>query len=324
MNEKIDIQKVMMAYLHAIRPAMDAQKVNVNLSQSDKNYYCSIPLDEVLGPVFYLLLKLVYILPPDREINVRISERTDPSSTQKYLVIDILTYWLTINPNLIFRPENNRFKIEQDEHRNTRIYIEWTIQTETVYQHDTINQMVNEPLDKVGGFETSAADSANVLSNIPFFNKYVGLYEGYGKSTYLKEKINGFKSSKESLFMIELVKAITTQMADPVFDSEALGRMIGLSKSQLYRKIKELTGYSTALYIRHIRLVNAAELLKSTERSVGEIADAVGFKDLSYFFPHLWMNLNPVQLIVEKLQKRNNSYSNTQNGTIIKNPEELV
>ncbi len=281
--EGIDIQSILYRYLEAIRPAMEARKVKVAILEPDKCYYCSLPVDEVLGPVFYLLLKLVYILPPDREIKVRISERKDAQSEQKYLVIDILTYWLTINPNLIFRPENNRFRIEQDEHRNTRIYIEWAIRTETVNHMDTINQLVNEPLNKGGGFETSAADSANVLSNIPFFNKYVGLYEGYGKSTYLKEKINGFKSSKESLFMIELVKTITALMADPVFDSDALGRKVGLSKSQLYRKIKEQTGYSTALYIRHIRLVSAAELLKSTERSVGEIADAVGFKELSYF-----------------------------------------
>lgn len=281
--EGIDIQGILYRYLEAIRPATEARKISVFIDQPDKSYYCTLPIDEVFGPVFYLLLKLVYILPPGRKIKVRISERKDPVSEQKYLVIDILTYWLTINPNLIFRPENNRFKIEQDEHLNTRIYIEWAIQIETVKQSDTINQMVNKPLDRGSGFETSAADSAIVLSNIPFFNKYVGLYEGYGKSTYLKEKINGFKSSKESLFMIELVKVITSQMADPVFDSEALGRIVGLSKSQLYRKIKELTGYSTALYIRHIRLINAAELLKSTERSVGQIADSVGFKELSYF-----------------------------------------
>ena len=52
---------------------------------------------------------------------------------------------------------------------------------------------------------------------------------------------------------------------------------------QLYRKIKALTGKSTALYMRSLRLHKAQELLRTTQLTVSEIAYDVGFEDPNYF-----------------------------------------
>jgi AraC-like DNA-binding protein len=56
-----------------------------------------------------------------------------------------------------------------------------------------------------------------------------------------------------------------------------------MSRSQLYRKIQALTGYSVNEFIRNVRLKRGAELLLTTENSVTEIAFMVGFKEISYF-----------------------------------------
>ena len=56
-----------------------------------------------------------------------------------------------------------------------------------------------------------------------------------------------------------------------------------MSGSQLYRKLKALTGKSTAIYIRSIRLAQAYELLRQTDMTVSEIAYEVGFKNTAYF-----------------------------------------
>ena len=81
---------------------------------------------------------------------------------------------------------------------------------------------------------------------------------------------------------------INTQMV--VFDIEEedfsiheLARELHLSRSQMHRKIKALTGMSAAIYIRHIRLQKAKELLASTQLSISEIAYQVGFKTPLYF-----------------------------------------
>jgi DNA-binding response OmpR family regulator len=88
---------------------------------------------------------------------------------------------------------------------------------------------------------------------------------------------------REDSFIMEVQKAIIDHLDDETFDSEKLCRKMGMSLSPLYRKIKALTGKSTAVYIRSVRLTRAYELLRQTEKSVSEIAYEVGFKDAAYF-----------------------------------------
>ena len=58
---------------------------------------------------------------------------------------------------------------------------------------------------------------------------------------------------------------------------------MGLSRSQLFRKLKALTGKSTSLVVRSIRLEQARQLLQNTELNVSEVAYEVGFKDRAFF-----------------------------------------
>ncbi len=59
--------------------------------------------------------------------------------------------------------------------------------------------------------------------------------------------------------------------------------MMGLERSQFYRKIKALTNYSPVELIRRLRLKKARTLLTSTEKSVSEIAYEIGFSTPAYF-----------------------------------------
>ena len=72
-------------------------------------------------------------------------------------------------------------------------------------------------------------------------------------------------------------------LADEDFNVEIFAREVGLSRTQLHRKLKALTGRSASLVIRRQRLRRAAELLASRYGSVTEVAFAVGFKSLSHF-----------------------------------------
>jgi len=56
-----------------------------------------------------------------------------------------------------------------------------------------------------------------------------------------------------------------------------------LSRAQLHNKIKALTGRSTGLYIRYIRILEARKLLNDPELNISEIAYDVGFGDPAYF-----------------------------------------
>ena len=87
----------------------------------------------------------------------------------------------------------------------------------------------------------------------------------------------------EDAFLQKVQKVIEEHLDDADFGIAQLCRAMGRSRAQLFRKIKALTGKSTSLYIRSIRLEKARELLLNSDLNISEIAYEVGFKDLSYF-----------------------------------------
>ncbi|MEO1051902.1 MAG: tetratricopeptide repeat protein [Bacteroidota bacterium] len=90
-------------------------------------------------------------------------------------------------------------------------------------------------------------------------------------------------NSADDDFMQRTASVIKARIDDHTFSVEGLGDEIGMSRSQLFKKIKALTGMSVSEYIRAIRLSHAAEMLKNKTASVSEIAYEVGFNNLSYF-----------------------------------------
>lgn len=109
------------------------------------------------------------------------------------------------------------------------------------------------------------------------------------QSRRMRERLSGLiekeahEAQGESAFLFEMQQIIISNMEDEFFDTTHLCRAAAISRSQLHRKLKAVTGRSTANYIRYIRLSQARSLLKSTNLPIGEIAVKVGFKDFSHF-----------------------------------------
>ena len=87
----------------------------------------------------------------------------------------------------------------------------------------------------------------------------------------------------DKTFAAQLGKIIQDNLSDNEFNVERIGDEIGLSRVQLYRKVKALTGYSPVEMLRKARLTRARHLLRTTEKTVSEVAYAVGFSTPSYF-----------------------------------------
>ncbi|MCP3932849.1 MAG: response regulator [Bacteroidetes bacterium] len=108
------------------------------------------------------------------------------------------------------------------------------------------------------------------------------LQSHYASSDYLFA-ISHASTSKEDSFLIRLKKAIEAQLDNPEYDIVTLAKDMHLSRSQLYRKTKALTGQSIASYVRLIRLHHGRQILKTSEKSVSQVAFSVGFSDPGYF-----------------------------------------
>ena len=90
-------------------------------------------------------------------------------------------------------------------------------------------------------------------------------------------------TTQDKLFMDQLKEAINQSMANPNLKMDELGEQLGISRVQLYRKVKTLTGLSPVELLRQMRLQKGKILLNTTTKTVAEIAYEVGFSSSSYF-----------------------------------------
>ena len=88
---------------------------------------------------------------------------------------------------------------------------------------------------------------------------------------------------KEDKFMTRFREYIEQHMSDSNLSVEAIGAELGLSRVQLYRKVKALTGQSPVELLRTVRLHKARRLLQDSVKSISEVAYEVGFTSPSYF-----------------------------------------
>lgn len=89
--------------------------------------------------------------------------------------------------------------------------------------------------------------------------------------------------SQDTIFAETLNEAIRKNMSNPNLKMEDLGDEVGLSRVQLYRKVKAITGQSPVELLRQMRLQRGYALLTSTNKTVSEIAFEVGFGTPGYF-----------------------------------------
>ena len=83
---------------------------------------------------------------------------------------------------------------------------------------------------------------------------------------------------------IERFKNVVEQnLADSDLSVEVIGQQLGLSRVQLYRKVKALTGTTPVDWLRKARLAKAKQILLASDLTVSEIAYKVGFTSPSYF-----------------------------------------
>jgi signal transduction histidine kinase/ligand-binding sensor domain-containing protein/DNA-binding response OmpR family regulator len=90
-------------------------------------------------------------------------------------------------------------------------------------------------------------------------------------------------TSVDEEFVQKALHSIEKNMSNAEYSVEELGLDVGMSRMQLYRKLKALTGQSANEFIRTIRLKRAAQLLEQNQLTIAEITYEVGFNDLQYF-----------------------------------------
>ncbi|WP_340114621.1 hybrid sensor histidine kinase/response regulator transcription factor [Maribellus mangrovi] len=114
------------------------------------------------------------------------------------------------------------------------------------------------------------------------FSRRKKLQKKYSKSVRLEPSDVEITSSEE-MFIENAISIVEDNLQNSKFNSDALASEMHMSTSSLYRRLKSLTGYSTAEFIRSLRIKRAAQLMADKEKTITEIAYDVGFNDVKHF-----------------------------------------
>jgi DNA-binding response OmpR family regulator/nitrogen-specific signal transduction histidine kinase len=90
-------------------------------------------------------------------------------------------------------------------------------------------------------------------------------------------------TSLDEQFLDRVINVFENHIADPDMDTVRFARQVGLSRSQLNRKLLALTNQPTSKFLLSLRLKRAAQLIRQYAGNISEIAYMVGFNSLSHF-----------------------------------------
>lgn len=110
------------------------------------------------------------------------------------------------------------------------------------------------------------------------------LQEKFGSGNaaiHKKEKVK--ISYLDQQFLDRVMTVIDEHISEEEFSIEEFGKDVGMSRSQMHRKLKALTGKSTSLYLRTVRLAKAKQLIEEKKATISEISYQVGFSSPAYF-----------------------------------------
>ena len=104
----------------------------------------------------------------------------------------------------------------------------------------------------------------------------------YTNNIYRVEPESKFGNQEQS-FITKMNDIIKRNVENPKFSVEDLADKLGVSRVQLYRKVKAIIGINISDHINNVKLEKAAELLKSNNMNISEIAYSLGFSSPNYF-----------------------------------------
>ncbi len=136
--------------------------------------------------------------------------------------------------------------------------------------------------DGADGYVTKPFNPQKLLLTIENMLKSVSkLKDRYAHNIITNKGIETYKI--EEKFLDDLKSVLDKNLIDPNFTADKFCRLMGMSRTQLHRKLKSIAGFSTTEFIRKQRLQLGEVLLRESDATVSEIAYQLGFNSSSYF-----------------------------------------
>lgn len=258
-NANADIISLLNHLTIALQPFANTRNIKLNFSSGEKEIEIKHPEKDLLAGFTKLICAIIDYMPDDNAI---------------YLTAELV--------------EENNARQVSIKIRNTGINLK---QVPAI----TNNSYIPVKLFSYSAKETvyeicyslsgDVTDAGRTFTNGGPFN-YVNFVKGIKTHfSRLNNPIERLAESnpKEAAFLTSINNCILKNLDDERFDANALSNAMAMSRAQLLRRLKSITGNSPAYYIKNLRLAKAKELLETTDVTISEAAFQTGFNSPSNF-----------------------------------------
>ncbi len=198
---------------------------------------------------------------------------------------------ITGNMGVFIAPRHVTQKIWHMPAENGTMDAHWAFIDVEINRMYKLEDLYNFPLilpnrynDRIYCLIQGASKNREILKRLPYLHGIVEILFEVAESAPLK--------SDE---MIRLRTFMENHYTEQI-DSEDLARVLGCSRSAMFRRFRELFDTTPCKYINEIRIRHAQMLLSSTNAQIGEIAAAVGIPD-SFYFSRLFKQMTGLTAI---------------------------
>lgn len=182
----------------------------------------------------------------------------------------------------IVMPEMDGFTLLKRLKNNTKTshipVVLLTSRNEQKLRVEGLEQGADAYIDKPFSLEELEARVIGLIENR---NRLRGKYMGVQEQTDTLKQIELTGINEE--MMKKVMEVINENLDNSDFNVEALADMIGMSRAQLHRRVKEATGITIGEFIRNLRLQQAARMLEKGDNTIQQVAWAVGFSNPTHF-----------------------------------------
>ncbi len=182
----------------------------------------------------------------------------------------------------IVMPEMDGFTLLKRLKNNTKTshipVVLLTSRNEQKLRVEGLEQGADAYIDKPFSLEELEARVIGLIENR---NRLRGKYMGVQEQTDTLKQIELTGINEE--MMKKVMEVINENLDNSDFNVEALADIIGMSRAQLHRRVKEATGITIGEFIRNLRLQQAARMLEKGDNTIQQVAWAVGFSNPTHF-----------------------------------------
>lgn len=263
---KIDIIGMFRHLVNALKAFAKMHEVNLRFHSEHKQLMLSYDPEEIINVVIKLICRLVAYTPANQSVLLKVSLAGE--TDKEFLAIFLHVTGINLSRiGQLTKDIKQQVHVQSEENRGTLYELQWQL-------HHSLPS-----IDETNGIIRSVFPQI-----LPDFYAQVRkhLQSHFTKTDNLIASLNSHHP-KNAAFLKKVNTAILTNIDKDGFNANHLSSVMGMSRTQLYRKLQPIVRQAPGCYIQTIRIQKAKELLETTDMRVGEVAFKTGFQTSSHF-----------------------------------------